>query len=239
MIKGILLDYGGTIDTNGLHWGSVLWDSYQKHGIKIGREVFSKAYSHGERALAIHPIVQPGHTFLDTLRLKVEQQFNYLKDNGFEVENKYIELIATDCFLFAKTTVAQAALVLKELSAHYPLVIVSNFYGNINSVLSDFGIDAYFNAVIESAVVGVRKPNPAIYQLGVDALQLPAEACVVIGDSYSKDIVPAHEVGCKTIWLNVKGWEEINTKVTSVADLEINDFAMVVEVIKEKWHQIV
>jgi putative hydrolase of the HAD superfamily len=233
MIKGVLLDYGGTIDTNGLHWGSVLWDTYQKHGIKIDREAFSKAYSYGEKALAIHPIVQPGHTFLDTLRLKVEQQFQFLKDNGFEIENELIEKIATDCHLFAKITVAQAALVLKELSARYPLVMVSNFYGNINSVLNDFGIDAYFNAVVESAVVGVRKPDPAIYQLGVNALQLPAEACVVIGDSYSKDIVPAHQIGCKTIWLNVKGWEEVNTKADSVADLEINDFAMVLEGFKK------
>lgn len=107
--------------------------------------------------------------------------------------------------------------------------MVSNFYGNINSVLNDFGIAAYFNAVVESAVVGVRKPNPAIYQLGVDALQLPAEACVVIGDSYSKDIVPAHEIGCKTIWLNVQGWEETTAKTDSVADAEIHDFALVPE----------
>lgn len=233
MIEGVLLDYGGTIDTNGLHWGSVLWDSYQKNGIKIDREVFSKAYSYGERALAIHPIIKPGHTFLDTLRLKVEQQFRYLKDNDFPIENEFIEIIAADCHLFAKTTVAQAALVLKQLSASYPLVLVSNFYGNINSVLSDFGIDSYFKTVVESAVVGVRKPDPAIYRLGVQELQFPAEACVVIGDSYSKDIVPAHTIGCKTIWLNGKGWEEVNTKADSVADLEINDFAMVIEGIKD------
>ncbi|AXE18709.1 HAD family hydrolase [Runella rosea] len=229
MIKGVLLDYGGTIDTNGLHWGGVLWNSYQKYGVQIDQEIFSKAYSFGERALAIHPIVKPGHTFLDTLRLKVEQQFQFLKDNGFQVNPENIELIATDCHLFAKTTVAQAAPVLAQLSKQYPLVMVSNFYGNINSVLNDFGIAAYFNAVVESAVVGVRKPNPAIYQLGVDALQLPAEACVVIGDSYSKDIVPAHEIGCKTIWLNVQGWEETATKIDSVADVEINDFALVPE----------
>lgn len=229
MIKGVLLDYGGTIDTNGLHWGGVLWESYQKYEVPIDRETFSKAYSFGERALAIHPLVKPGHNFLDTLRLKVEQQFLFLKDNGWQVEDDLIEAIATDCHLFAKTTVAQAAPVLEQLAERFPLVMVSNFYGNIHSVLRDFGIDSYFNAVVESAVVGVRKPNPAIYQLGVDALQLPAQECVVIGDSYSKDIVPAHEIGCKTIWLNVQGWEDAEQKSASVADLEIKNFASVVE----------
>ena len=105
MIKGVLLDYGGTIDTNGLHWGSVLWDSYQKHGVDIDKEAFSKAYSFGERALAIHPIVLPRHTFLETLQLKVNQQFQFLKDYGFTLDPALIEAIAADCHLFAKTTV--------------------------------------------------------------------------------------------------------------------------------------
>ncbi len=46
--------------------------------------------------------------------------------------------------------------VLKELSEKYPLVLVSNFYGNVETVLKDFGIDTYFKEIIESAVVGVR-----------------------------------------------------------------------------------
>ncbi|AEI47329.1 HAD family hydrolase [Runella slithyformis] len=232
MIKGVLLDYGGTIDTNGLHWGGVLWESYRKYKVPIDRETFSKAYSFGERALAIHPIVKPAHTFLDTLRLKIEQQFLFLRDNGWKGEADLMEAIAADCHLFAKTTVAQAAPVLEQLAKRGPLVMVSNFYGNIHSVLRDFGIDAYFSTVVESAVVGVRKPDPAIYQLGVDALQLPAQECVVIGDSYSKDIVPGHETGCKTIWLNVQGWEDTDRKAASVADLEINNFASVIEAIE-------
>ena len=64
--------------------------------------------------------------------------------------------------------------VLKELSEKYPLVLVSNFYGNVETVLKDFGIDTYFKEIIESAVVGVSKPDPKIFSLGVEALGLPA-----------------------------------------------------------------
>lgn len=230
MIKGVLLDYGGTIDTNGLHWGGVLWNSYQKHHIDIPQEAFSKAYSFGEKALAIHPIVMPHHTFYDTLALKIDQQFRFLADNGFELDKNLVELIAQDCHLFAKATVQQAIPTLEALYEQYPLVLVSNFYGNINSVLTDFGIHHFFKAIVESAVVGVRKPNPDIYRLGVAQLQLPPEECVVIGDSYSKDIVPAKEVGCQAIWLNVQGWEENTT--ASIADAEIGDFGKLVEAIK-------
>ena len=31
---------------------------------------------------------------------------------------------------------------------------------------------------------------------------------VVVGDSYAKDILPAHETGCKTVWLKGEGWTE-------------------------------
>ena len=229
MIKGVLFDYGGTIDTNGLHWGGVLWDSYQKHNAGVPEEAFLKAYSYGERALAIHPIIEPRHTFLDTLQLKVEQQFRFLEEAGIAVNPALAEAIAVDCYQFAKHTVQEAAPVLAQLAERYPLVMVSNFYGNLSTVLNDFGILGYFQTIVESAVVGVRKPDAAIYALGVQELGFAAEECVVIGDSYSKDIVPAKSIGCKTIWLKVKGWG--TDEVSSTADIEIDDFGRIPEVI--------
>ena len=78
----------------------------------------------------------------------------------------------------------------------------------MESVLKDFGIDSYFRNIIESAVVKVRKPDPKIFMLGVEALGLMPEEVAVIGDSYTKDIVPARSIGCKTLWLKGKGWTE-------------------------------
>ncbi len=85
-------------------------------------------------------------------------------------------------------------------------MLVSNFYGNIESVLSDFNLLGYFRSIIESAVVGVRKPDPRIFSLGVEALGLKPSEVLVVGDSYKKDIVPAESIGCKVAWLKGKGW---------------------------------
>jgi putative hydrolase of the HAD superfamily len=102
------------------------------------------------------------------------------------------------------------------LAQHYPLVLVSNFYGNIETILKDFQLE-YFQHIVESAVVGVRKPDPQIFQLGVEALrqvtgktpeELPAEDIIVVGDSFSKDILPATAIGCQTVWLKGLGWNE-------------------------------
>jgi len=101
--------------------------------------------------------------------------------------------------------------------------MVTNFYGNMRSVLKDFQIDHFFPVIIESATAGVRKPDPQIFRLGVEALQLPANEVVVIGDSYDKDIVPAKTTGCQTIWLKNTGWNAYTGNET--ADLIISDFA--------------
>ncbi|MGN1252333.1 MAG: HAD family hydrolase, partial [Muribaculaceae bacterium] len=65
----------------------------------------------------------------------------------------------------------------------------------------------YFKGVIESAVVGVRKPDPAIFMLGVVALGLKPEEVLVVGDSLRKDILPARSIGCHTAWIKGRGWD--------------------------------
>ena len=279
-IKGIIFDYGGTLDTRGDHWSEVLWQSYEHFGIgvaddeevepgvSIHKQAFRDAYVYGERALAVNPIVTPDFHFEDILREKLILELNFLagkelletgKDDSekqaklgnpgkdsdaslsemssvsdsssvsdlssvsnsdasseslfLSLSDSEIQQIAVDMarYINAKTLALlnENRQVLEHLKQKgYPMVLVSNFYGNINQVLKDAGIDGYFKDVIESAVVGVRKPNPAIFALGVCALDLPASQVLVVGDTYGKDIVPAHKLGCHTLWIKGLQWEE-------------------------------
>ena len=251
-IKGIIFDYGGTLDTRGDHWSEVLWQGYEHFGIgvaadeevepgvSIHKQAFRDAYVYGERALAVNPIVTPDFHFEDILREKLILELNFLagkelletgKDDAekqaklgndsdassesllLSLSDSEIHQIAVDMahYINAKTLdlLQENKQVLEHLKqAGYPMVLVSNFYGNINQVLKDAGIDGYFKEVIESAVVGVRKPNPAIFALGVCALDLPASQVLVVGDTYSKDIMPAHKLGCHTLWFKGLQWEE-------------------------------
>ena len=254
-IKGIIFDYGGTLDTRGDHWSEVLWQGYEHFGIgvaddeevepgvSIHKQAFRDAYVYGERALAVNPIVTPDFHFEDILREKLILELNFLagkelletgkddsekqaklgnpgKDSDASSESLFLSLsdseihqIAEDMarYINAKTLalLKENKLVLEHLKQKgYPMVLVSNFYGNINQVLKDAGIDGYFEDVIESAVVGVRKPNPAIFALGVCALDFPASQVLVVGDTYGKDIIPAHKLGCHTLWIKGLQWEE-------------------------------
>jgi len=226
-IKGIIFDYGGTIDSNGKHWAEVLWEAYEDNQAPVTKKDFRDAYVFGERYLATNYVIEPSDTFKNLLEKKVDIQINWLVEKGFLPANaqtaQYAHLVSSQCYNFAGAALQKAKPVIQKLYSKYPLVLVSNFYGNVQSVLNDFGIIDYFREIIESAVVGIRKPDPAIFSLGVKALGFAPEEVVVIGDSYSKDIIPATETGCKTIWLKGLGWEK-DEESGQLPDVVISDF---------------
>ena len=209
-IKGVIFDYGGTIDTNGIHWGELIAREYRATGIELKREVYRNAYVHGERSLAKAPIISPQDTFHTLLRKKIAIQFEYLREQALtqQFTPELANRIADGCYNKVKETLATSRAIVEQLSNKYPMVLVTNFYGNMPVVLKEFALAGYFKSIVESSIVGIRKPDPALFALGVEALQLPAEEIVVIGDSYRKDIHPASTLGCKTIWLKNICWEE-------------------------------
>lgn len=199
MNKGYIFDYGGTLDTGGQHWGMLLWHAFERHQVPVSESQFRDAYVYAERTLGRNKIIQPTDTFLQTLTKKVQLELTYLSNES------YTDAIVSDVYERTKSQTALSRRVLMQMKAS-PMVLVSNFYGNISVVLQEFGLDGIFAEVIESAVVGIRKPDPQIFLLGVDALGMKPEEVTVVGDSLEKDIIPAKRAGCHTVWLKGEGW---------------------------------
>lgn len=203
-VKGIIFDYGGTIDTNGTHWAQVIREQYTVAGLSIDEPLFRDTYVYGERALAKNPIIKPSDTFRTLLEKKIAIHREYL--NGIMSKSQQ-EAIAAGCYQRVLDTMKKTRSVIEQLSKYYPMVLVTNFYGNMPTVLKEFALEKYFVNIVESSVVGIRKPDPALFSLGVEALSLPTHEVAVVGDSYRKDIFPAHTIGCHTIWIEGIGWE--------------------------------
>lgn len=199
MNKGYIFDYGGTLDTGGQHWGMLLWHAFERQQVPVSESQFRDAYVYAERTLGRNKIIQPTDTFLQTLKAKVQLELTYLNNES------YTDAIVSDVYERTKSQTALSRRVLMQMKAS-PMVLVSNFYGNISVVLQEFGLDGIFEEVIESAVVGIRKPDPQIFLLGVDALGMKPEEVTVVGDSLEKDIIPAKRAGCHTVWLKGEGW---------------------------------
>ena len=244
-IRGVIFDYGGTLDTRGDHWSHLLRQGWEYSGVKADIEQFRRAYVYAERALAAHRIITPEDDFLTLLRKKVLIELSCYagllpedpKDAGVyqraldaadDTLKDTAEHIAEYCNDYARACIDEARPILEALAAQFPMVLVSNFYGNVDAVLRGMDIRQYFAGIIESAVVGIRKPDARIYALGVMALPvseqaraagdtcdifghgsgawLRPESVLVVGDSLSKDIYPARSIGCRTAWIKGRGW---------------------------------
>jgi putative hydrolase of the HAD superfamily len=59
-------------------------------------------------------------------------------------------------------------------------------------------IDDIFELVVDSAYVGVRKPDPEIYDLTVQRLGVPAQACLFI-DDLEPNCAAARDAGMRTV----------------------------------------
>lgn len=214
MIKGALIDFGGTIDTDGIHWMRMFSMAYE--ACRIPEDNLRDAYVFAERTLGSNRIIMPDFTFHRTLETKIQLQMEYL--GLTDMSGK----VADFCYQYVADNIRKvSAPVLAMLSERMPLVLVSNFYGNMHTVLHEFGIDRYFKSVVESAVVGRRKPEPEIFRIGVNTIAILPQDAVVIGDSPDKDIQPASSIGCHTVWLRGKGWSDA---VTCVPEYTIPSF---------------
>ena len=137
-IQGVIFDYGGTIDTNSRHWAEVLWEKYKELQVPVDKPVFREAYVHGERTLARQPLVKREDNFYDVLRIKTRVQMDWLVENGIlprekAVAENYASRIADACYAYVLEVLKRTRPVVKTLSEHYKLVLVSNFYGNIGT----------------------------------------------------------------------------------------------------------
>ena len=207
MIKGILIDFGGTIDSDGIHWFDQFRDAYALV-TSVPESLLWDAYVHTERTLGRNPIIGPDYTFCKTLQTKIALQTEYLQSKGITITAQ--DTILDTCYnKVVKHISTVSKPILERLAAQYPMVLVTNFYGNMHTVLQEFALDHLFKDVIESAVAGVRKPDPQIFRLGVAALGLEPRETVMIGDSPDKDILPAQSIGCQTILLQGKSRSEV------------------------------
>ena len=159
------------------------------------------------------PIIQSDYSFHKTLEVKIRIEMEYLCTSGAwqadEAEfTRGHKAVLEDVYSKVVEVTSHSREVLSQLAASYPMVLVSNFYGNISHVLEEFHLAEFFKDIVESAVVGVRKPDHRIFLLGVEALGLKPEECIVVGDSFYKDIEPAKKAGCQAVWFKGEGWTE-------------------------------
>lgn len=94
----------------------------------------------------------------------------------------------------------EAQPVLQELSRRgHRIGVVSNNDGRSEEQLVETGLRPFVEAVFDSSIVGISKPDPRILQHAVDEMGAEREACVYVGDFYHIDAACAQAAGLGAI----------------------------------------
>lgn len=92
-------------------------------------------------------------------------------------------------------------MILEILSKKYKLGVIANQVAGTKERLDNWGIGKYFDVVVASAEAGCAKPDLMIFNLALEQAGCKPNEAVMIGDRLDNDIVPAKQLGMKTVWV--------------------------------------
>lgn len=192
----LLFDFGGTLDGPGLHWLTRFHRLYPQLGLDVSPERIKEAFYWADAQLMVHPQIARLQ-LVPLMREHVALQLRYL---GLPLAPLQEPLAMGFCTAAQRALQASVA-VLTALRPQYTLGIISNFYGNVATLCAECGLADLCGVIVDSAQVGISKPEPRIFTLALEQLGRSAETAVYIGDSFERDVVAARTAGLRTIWL--------------------------------------
>jgi putative hydrolase of the HAD superfamily len=143
---------------------------------------------------------------IDKEYLRMHRFFDTFKHFGVENEELalYFEEHFLDKILNHNDLIEGAEEVLEYLkSKNYPMHIISNGFKEVTErkcILS--GIAHYFTTITSADSVGVRKPNPKIFEYSLGLSNAAKEESILIGDDWVADVVGAQNFGMDVIFFD-------------------------------------
>ncbi|WP_136480181.1 YjjG family noncanonical pyrimidine nucleotidase [Cognatitamlana onchidii] len=118
-----------------------------------------------------------------------------------KLSEDYITHLTSFNYLFENTLD-----VLNYLYPKYNLHIITNGFDEVQyKKMIKSNIYSYFKTVTNSEMVGVKKPNPKIFNYAINKAEAHISESIMIGDSYEADILGAQNIGMDVILFDVGG----------------------------------
>jgi len=85
------------------------------------------------------------------------------------------------------------------------LVVVSNANGTVVTLFRRLGLQDAFEAVLDSALEGVEKPDPRLFRLALERVGAEPATALHVGDMYWIDVVGARAAGLRVVLVDPDG----------------------------------
>ena len=192
----VLLDFGGTLDADGVPWSARFFSAYHDAGGSLPGDAFEATFRESDRSLEHLPGIR-GLGF----RAMVDAQAKILA-GLLPGGTPDLRPVADRFYRESVSTVERNRRTLEGLRQNgYRLGVVANFTGNLLVCLDELKLSGYFDAVADSAVIGYSKPDRRIFEAALKDLGRENEPCWMVGDNPHADIRGAGTLGLSTVWL--------------------------------------
>jgi len=198
-IKVVLLDFGGTLASGGLDWDPY-HEAIRNYLVSNGHNIDMKKLKKALRgALAdLNRIRARGKE-----RTFEEVYSNFLGKLGIIHDDEMLEWLHDNFKVYYKTSFYPCVeQLLQELSSKYKVAMVSNTMSDQpRELLQEAGMDKYFDLLVCSRDLGVRKPNPEIFKIVLDKIDADPSETVHVGDRVDADMYGARDSGITGVWI--------------------------------------
>jgi len=110
-----------------------------------------------------------------------------------------------DITLWSRVLPEVPALLARLRTEGYYLGVISNSIGTMEEQLERVGLRRCFEAVLDSARVGVEKPHPEIFRQALARAGVEASEALFVGDTYSTDVGGAGLAGIRGVLIDRVG----------------------------------
>ncbi len=215
-IHALIFDFGGTLDGNGIHWLERAYQFIHERHPEITREAFDEAdratitefalgdasheWSYQDGSMLPVGVVASEYAARCSLRETTEAiAVGIYQRLGLseKMKDAYVEWFCTG----AAESLAENRRWLETLHSTYQLAVISNNFGNTRGWCDEYGLSPLLEAIIDSTVLGIAKPDARIFQAALSELDVAPAHAIYVGDSYSADMVGGKNAGLWTAWL--------------------------------------
>jgi len=205
--RSILFDFGGTLDTNGVHWSVMYYEALKNIFPSLDFKIYSEVFVKADENLQI--FAENINDYYELLAKQFSLQCELLNQRlALNISHKQYKIILNEIYTEVRGNINSACKIIGSIKQNYKIGIVSNFYGNLQKICNSLKLSSLIDIVVDSVKVSYWKPDPKIFLFAINNLKSSPDKCIIVGDSYERDIKPAKQIGCTTVWLKGKSWKD-------------------------------
>jgi 2-haloalkanoic acid dehalogenase type II len=208
-IKAVLFDLGNTLIYFDGQWPEVIEQSLdnlaktlQVNGIDLDRENFINQFRARMEQYYIER--ETDYTEYTTAyflkRMLVEWGYENVGDGVIRQALAAMYAASQAHWKVEKDTVPTLEK-LRDRGCHLGLISNAADDNDVQTLVDNAGIRSFFEIILTSAALGIRKPSPSIFQSALNHWGVQPSQAAMVGDTLSADILGAQKVGILSIWI--------------------------------------